>query len=940
MRTVQNEEPIRDMSSGRPPGSVASRVDSPWSRSTADVVADLMTDGTLGLDRAEAAARLEREGPNELVEAPPEPFWRRVVAQFQDPLVALLLAAIVISVVAWVVEGSEGVPLEAVVIAAIVIVNAALGLWQEFRTEQAVAALKQMAAPHALVARSGRVERVPTADLVVGDLVVLQEGDAIGADARVVESSGLDVAEAPLTGESHPVSKSAEPVDPDTALSDRTDMVYGGTAVTRGRGRAIVVATGMQTEIGKIAALLGTAVPTETPLQRQIRWLGRMLGITVVVLSVIVVGAVLATSDDRSFAGVVDALVVGVSLAVAAVPEGLLAIMSVVLALGVQRMAEHNAIVKRLSSVETLGSASVICTDKTGTLTRNEMTIVAAVVGDVEVELTGVGYHPVGEARIDGETVTDASLLDELRMLLGAGSLANDAALTRSDGGQWEVRGDPTEIAFLVAEQKLGGADARRDRYTRLDEVPFTSERKMMTTLHRDHVGDGSGLVLISKGAPDVLLAKCEREQLGDALRDLTGERREELLAVVDQLADRALRTLAVAYRDAHPEVTGVDEDAEHGFTWLGLVGIVDPPRDEAARAVEEAHDAGIEIVMITGDHPRTARRIADQLGVDAVHARVDPEDKLRIVEDLQAGGAVVSMTGDGVNDAPALRTADIGVAMGITGTEVSKEAADVILTDDNFATILRAVREGREIFSDLQKVLRYLLASNTGEVLVMLFGVLGAGLIGLDAGEELAVPLLATQILWINLLTDSALAMALGVDPAVENVMSRPPRGVDERVIDRSMIVTIALIGTVSALVALVALDLELPGGLIDGSGDVTTGRTMVFTVLVLAQVGNAFNSRSDRVSAFVRPFENRLLVGSAAVTVALQVAVVHLGFLNEAFDTTPLDAGRWAICAGLAVVVLLAGEARKVLARRWRPTRSGPSRALAPERSARLGP
>ena len=888
----------------------------PWTVTSDEVVDELDSDVVRGLDDGQAAARLDRDGPNELVEAPPVPFSERVVAQFKDPLVALLLAAIVISLVAWVAEGAEGFPIEPVVIATIVILNAALGLWQEMRTEQAVAALKDMTSPHALVIRNGRVVEILSSELVVGDVLALEEGDAVSADCRMVDSAGLDVAEAPLTGESQPVTKTTEPLAADTALADRTNMVYSGTAVTRGRGRAVVVATGMRTEIGKIAELLGTADSGETPLQRQISWLGKMLGILVVGLSVVVVGSVLVTSDDRSFTGVIDALVVGVSLAVAAVPEGLLAIMSIVLALGVQRMAEHGAIVKRLSSVETLGSASVICTDKTGTLTRNEMTIVAAVVGDTEIEITGVGYRPIGDAVLDGERLQRGPIAAELRYLLAAGALASDAAIESDGDDQWDVRGDPTEIAFLVAEHKVADVAAREARFDRVDVVPFTSERKMMTTLQRD--GEDERMLMISKGAPDVLLGRCDLERRdGDDL-PLDDERRAALLATVDGLADRALRTLAVAYREVERGSTTIGPDHEHGMVWLGVVGIVDPPRAEVADSIREAHAAGIRIVMITGDHPRTAQRIADELAVDDVHARVEPDDKLRIVQDLQERGNVVSMTGDGVNDAPALRTADIGVAMGITGTEVSKEAADVILTDDNFSTILRAVREGREIFADLQKVIRYLLASNTGEVLVMLFGVLGAGLIGLDAVDgELAVPLLATQILWINLLTDSALAMALGVDPAVDEVMSRPPRGIEDRVIDRPMMVTIGLIGLVSSFVALLAFDLEMPGGFIEGDGDITTARTMVFTTLVIAQVGNAFNSRSDVVSAFVRPFENRLLWLAVAVTVLLQIAVVHLPFLNDAFDTVPLDAGRWAICCGLAAVVLGAGELRKVVAR-----------------------
>ena len=889
---------------------------SPWTIESDRVVESLSSDVVRGLSGSEAAERLRRDGPNELIEAPPVPFSERVLAQFKDPLVALLLAAIVISLIAWIAEGAHGFPIEPVVIAAIVLLNAALGLWQEMRTEQAVAALKDMTSPHALVIRDGRVVEISSSDLVVGDVLALEEGDAVSADCRVVDSAGLDVAEAPLTGESQPVTKTTAPLAADTALADRTNMVYSGTAVTRGRGRAVVVATGMRTEIGQIAELLGTADSGETPLQRQISWLGKMLGILVVGLSVVVVGSVLLTSDDRSFTGVIDALVVGVSLAVAAVPEGLLAIMSIVLALGVQRMAEHGAIVKRLSSVETLGSASVICTDKTGTLTRNEMTIVAAVVGGTEIEITGVGYRPIGDAVLNDERLQSGPVAAELRYLLAAGALASDASIESDDDGQWDVRGDPTEIAFLVAEHKVADVAAREARFDRVDVVPFTSERKMMTTLQRD--GEDERMLMISKGAPDVLLDRCSRERRdGDDL-PLDGERRAALLATVDGLADRALRTLAVAYREVERGATTIGPDHEEDMVWLGVVGIVDPPRDEVAASIREAHSAGIQVVMITGDHPRTARRIADQLDVDDVHARVEPDDKLRIVQELQDAGNVVSMTGDGVNDAPALRTADIGVAMGITGTEVSKEAADVILTDDNFSTILRAVREGREIFADLQKVIRYLLASNTGEVLVMLFGVLGAGLIGLDAVEgELAVPLLATQILWINLLTDSALAMALGVDNAVDEVMSRPPRGIDDRVIDRPMMVTIGLIGLVSSFVALLAFDLEMPGGFVDGDGDITTARTMVFTTLVIAQVGNAFNSRSDQVSAFVRPFENRLLWLAVAVTVLLQVAVVHVPFLNDAFDTVPLDAERWAICCALAAVVLLAGEIRKVLAR-----------------------
>ncbi len=656
---------------------------------------------------------------------------------------------------------------------------------------------------------------------------------------------------------------------------------------------------------------------------------------------------------------------IGVSLAVAAVPEGLPAILSVVLALGVQRMARERAIVKRLSSVETLGSASVICTDKTGTLTRNEMTIVEIVTASGAARITGVGYEPIGELVVTGTPVTHDGLMAEVAAALNAGSLANDASLREHEPGAWTVHGDPTEAAFLVAEQKIGIAPTGRPA-DRVAEIPFSAERRRMTTVHRGNGSNGDDTVVVnatteftlfSKGAPDVILERCTHELLGDQVVALTAERRRAIAAQVDHLASNALRTIAVASRPFDPAILEpprpeaqppeFGEDHERDLIHLGVVGILDPPRAEAAAAIAEAHAAGIRVVMITGDHPTTAVKIGESLGIrsddrpthgvsgrelqdadDAqfatlvrssdVFARVEPEHKLKIVESLQADGEIVSMTGDGVNDAPALRRADIGVAMGTTGTEVSKEAADMILADDNFATILLAVREGREIFADIRKVLRYLLASNTGEVLVMVVGVLAASALGLHAvGGDAAVPLLATQILWINLLTDGALALALGVDPAVENVMDRPPRRLTDRVINGEMLVTIVLIGLTAATAALVALDLRLPGGLLGGDGDIKTARTMAFSTLVIGQIFNAFNARSDRVSAFVRPFENRILWASVIVTVGLQVVVVHLSWMQRAFDTAPLDATEWLITVALASAVLWVDELRKLVYR-----------------------
>ena len=930
----------------------------PWAEEPAAVAAGWAVDPDHGLTQAEAHQRLDDHGPNVLEQAEAVPAWRKLLAQFQDTLVYLLLVAVAISLAAWLLEGAEGVPFEVVVIAAVLVANAVLGFAQEARAEQAVAALARMAAAQAGVVRDGQVQRVPSAEVVPGDVLALAEGDAVAADARLVESSALKVAEAALTGESEPVLKAVATLPAEASLGDRLDMVFSGTAVASGRGRAVVTATGMDSEMGHVARLLGSTEDAPTPLQREVALIGRTLGLAVVVIAVVVVGAILLTSDIDGASDLVEVLLVGVSLAVAAVPEGLPAILSVVLALGVQRMARRRAIVKKLSSVETLGSASVICTDKTGTLTRNEMTVTRVVTGSGEVELTGSGYRPEGEVHVGGRPAeaerVDAALVDEVRFVLGGGSLANDAVLVQDDG-EWTVQGDPTEGAFLVAEAKLGMAEARSSRFRRVGEVPFTSERRLMTTLEADVEREGR-IDVVTKGAPDALLARCTHERVAGQVRPLDDARRAAITADVDRLADLALRTLAVAYRPL-PDVEvpcarpGDDGDTsplealEHELVYLGVVGIIDPPRTEARVAIDEAHRAGVRVVMITGDHPRTAARIAADLGIadedsppragadlegldpdglravvrtTSVYARVAPEHKLRIVEALQADGNIVAMTGDGVNDSPALRAADIGVAMGVTGTEVSKEAADMILADDNFATIVSAVREGRGIFANIRSFLRYLLSSNAGEVLTMFLGVIGAGLIGLGEGDGVHVPLLATQILWINLLTDTGPALAMGVDPPPDDVMERSPRRLTDRVIDAEMQVGIVVVGLTMALTSLVALDMYLPGGMIDGTAGLDEARTVAFTTLVLAQLWNCFNARSGHASFVAHLFTNPLLWGAIALSLLLQVAVVHLPLLNDAFDTEPLSPGQWAVCGALGGAVLVVGELHKVLLRR----------------------
>ena len=929
-----------------------------------EVVVLVDTDPEHGLSAAEATRRLEADGPNELQAAPPVPTWRKVLAQFQDPLIYLLLAAVVIATLAWVVEGAEGLPTDSIVITLIVIANAVLGFSQESKAEQAVAALQRMAESVATVVRDGRTQVVPASHLVRGDLLVLAEGDSVGADARVVQANALRVAEAALTGESTAVTKKPGVLAGGEPLGDRTNMVFRGTAVTQGTARAVITGTGMDTEMGAIATMLEQTQREPTPLEREIALVGKMLGLIVIVIAVVVMATVWLISGVDTVDDAVTVLLLGVSLAVAAVPEGLPAILSVVLSIGVQRMAQRNAIVKNLNSVETLGSASVICSDKTGTLTNNEMTLQAVLTASGAAEVTGVGYRPEGEVIAHGVVLGAQQLDDSDRdaqraedvVVLAGGSLASNSEL-REEDGEWQVLGDPTEAAFLVAERKMGLTERRTARFSRVGEVPFTSERKRMSTVHLDHEHDDEP-VLISKGAPDVLLERCTRVREGLTSRALEEDARSRILADVEGLSARAMRTMGVAYRPLRTEEVGsgaiasgqvpaeVAEPLEHDLIYVGTVGMIDPPRDTAGAAVREAQRAGIRTIMITGDHPSTALRIAQDLGIAQpggtaltgadldtldesglaeavsrvnVFARVAPEHKLRIVDALQADGAVVAMTGDGVNDAPALKSADIGVAMGITGTEVTKEAGSMILADDNFATIVAAVRQGRVIFDNVKKFLRYLLSSNMGEVLTVFLGVVLAGVIGLTAAshDTIVLPLLATQILWINLVTDSAPALALGVDPETDDVMARRPRAIGERVIDGRMWVGIVAVGAVMAGATLLTIDIFLSGGLIEGSDSIEVARTAGFTTLVLAQLYNVFNSRSQTTSAFRGLLSNRWLLAAVAFGVASQVAVVHVPFLQEAFGTEPLDAEHWLVCVLMASAVLWFDEGLKLVER-----------------------
>ncbi|MEX0611443.1 MAG: cation-translocating P-type ATPase [Pirellulales bacterium] len=936
-------------------------VAAPYQQTIEEVIASLGADAQRGLSQADAQHRLEQYGRNELTADEPAPAWRKFLAQFKDVLVLLLLIASVISAALWLVERESPLPYEAMAVSAVVLLNAIMGYVQQSRAESAVAALRQIAAAHANVIRDGNRQRVPAAEIVPGDLIVIEEGDTIPADARLIQSTALQTAEAALTGESLPVSKDVAPVVGDAGLGDRTNMVFSGTAATYGRGQAVVTGVGMRTDMGRIAGLLKEAPAETTPLQEELDRVGRRLGAVVVVIAVVMIATILLVEDVHGFSAFFEVLILGVALAVAAVPEGLPAVVTAVLALGVQRMAKRNAIVRHLPAVETLGSADIIASDKTGTLTKNEMTVRTVVTASGRVNLDGSGYAPEGEVHVVSGAALDGALRIELERALTVADRANNAVLQKRDG-RWTVQGDPTEGALVVAARKIGLVDETLDaRFERVGEVPFSSARKLMTTVHTD-AERPERLLAFTKGAPDVLVARCSLELVGDEKRPLTDERRAEILKGNEELAGQALRTLGVAARELPPDAferEAMDEGLERELIFLGLIGMMDPPRAEAKHAVDRAKIAGIRPIMITGDHPKTAAMIAAELGIASngravtgteleeqsdealvqtvrevsVYARVNPEHKLRIVKALQSDGATVAMTGDGVNDAPALRTADIGVAMGITGTDVSKEAADVVLTDDNFATIVSAVEQGRAIFANIRKFLRYLLSSNIGEVMTMFFGVVLAKWIGLhEPGDAVVLPLLATQILWINLVTDGLPALALGVDPADADVMSRPPRPRGEGIITRRMWAGILFVGAIMATGALLVFDACLPGGLIEGTGDLRYAQTMAFTTLMMFQVFNVFNARSDEQSAFHGFFRNHWLWGAIGLSLALQVAVVYVPFLQNAFSTVNLSFADWLRCAALASSVLWLRELSKWVTR----FRDGGAAASGPPRSA----
>ncbi|HBG04459.1 MAG: ATPase [Geobacteraceae bacterium GWC2_58_44] len=879
-----------------------------WHTLTADAVCSHLDTTAEGLSQATASDRLASYGPNELQAVQRTSPWTVFLEQFKNVLIIILLVAAAVS-------GFLGHGVEAVAIAVIVLFAALLGFVQEYRAERAMEALRLMAAPEAAVLRDGAEMSLPARDLVPGDVVLLRTGDRVPADLRLVEAVNLQVEEAALTGESLAVEKGAAPLEEqDLALGDRRNMAFAGTAATYGRGRGVVVATGMETEFGKIARMLSGIETGRTPLQENLDRVGRLLARAALIGVAVIVALGLMRGEPF-----VEMLIFGIALAVAVVPEALPAVVTISLALGVQRMVKRHALMRRLAAVETLGSTTVICSDKTGTLTRDQMTVRSCFVSGELFEVTGAGYVPEGEFLLQGAAVAPSG---PLTLLLQAAALASDAHIVQDQAeGRWRVKGDATEGAFVVAAAKAGLNKEDLDaRFPRLDEIPFTSETKRMTTLHRD----GEAVVAYAKGAPEIILESCVNliAREGEVALDAAG--RERIMVASRRMAEHALRVLAVSCKRG-----ATREDAERQMTFLGLVGMIDPPRPEAQAAIRSCGEAGIRPIMITGDHPLTARAVARELGLLTggrsvtgseleameearfenevesiqVYARVSPAHKLRVVTALQKKGHVVAMTGDGVNDAPALKKADIGIAMGITGTAVSKEAAAMTLTDDNFASIVAAVEEGRGIFDNIKKYLMYLLSSNVGEIGLMA----GALLLGLP------LPLSAVQILYVNLATDGLPALALAVDPPDPDIMRRPPRDASRGIFTRPVVTLMMVGGVWSALVNLSLFAWARASGRSDQEA-----MMMTFVSLVLIQFFKAYNFRSDRHSVCRRPFANRWLNLAILWEVIMLLVIVYLPVLQKPFGTFHLPPDDWAVIVVAAFTVFPVLELAKWLARR----------------------
>ncbi len=887
------------------------------SKTIEQVIEELSTDVEAGLPEGEIRSRLEQFGPNELRERRGRSPWLIMLEQFTEPLVILLIVAAAVAALIHEVVDS-------LFIGFILVANAVIGFTQEYRAERAVAALRRMAAPTATVTRDGEPKEIAAREVVPGDIVLLEAGMQVVADMRIVEARSLRIDEAALTGESFPVSKVADrTLSEKTGVGDRTNMGFSGTMVTAGRGRGVVVATGMDTQVGQIADLLQTTEEAKTPLQQRMAQAGKWLvGAVVVICAVVFVGGLLRGNE------LYEMFLTGVSLAVAAVPEGLPAVVTITLALGAQRMVQRNALIRRLPAVETLGSVTVICSDKTGTLTQGNMTVQVACADDEMLTVSEIDEGRRAEFQRDGQNVDIAEYKD-FAVLLRAMALCSDARVTKLSRTAEKATGDPTEVALVrvAAQAGLVKDDLEQD-FARIDEIPFDSQRKRMTTLHR--VADGQ-LVSYTKGAMESVLDRSISILRNGQIHPLSEDDKQRIMDRQYQLAARGLRLLAAAFRQ-WDEVPAMEPDhAEQDLVFIGLVGMSDPARPEAGPAIETCNNAGIKAVMVTGDHKVTATSIAEQLAmlpsgarvvtgaelqdfspeqltdqVDeiSVYARVSPQDKIDIVEAWQQRGQIVAMTGDGVNDAPALKKADIGVAMGQMGTDVSKEASDMILLDDNFATIVVAVEYGRVIYDNIRKFFRYMLSTNSGEILTMF----GSILLGWP------LPLLPAQILWINLVTDGLPALALGVEPAEEDVMDRPPRDPEASIFAGGMATFIGWVGVYMALCAL-----GLFWYILQVTGEITTARTACFAVLAYLQMANVLAIRSETKHLWEMGLgSNPQLLGAVILTVILQLAVTYVPWLQTILHTTALSAGQMLLCVGIAATLYFIVELEKTIRRR----------------------
>ncbi len=877
-----------------------------------ELLKKLNSDPKTGLSSSEANNRLEKYGPNKIESSNKRSMLDKLKDQIFDPMVILLIVASIIS-------AFTGDTVEAIIIIAIVIINAIMSIYQEGQAEDSVAALQKMSSPEATVLRDGKRGKVKAEELVPGDIVILETGDIIPADIRLLDSRNLQIDESSLTGESVAVEKDAEAVyDTEVGIGDRSNSAFSSSIVTYGHGEGVITATGHETEIGHIATSLDSVADKETPLQRQLKDLSKKLAILVVIVSILV----FVVGYFRTGMDLLDNFMVAVSLAVAAIPEGLTAVVTIVLSIGMNRMVEKKAIVKNLVSVETLGSTTAICSDKTGTLTQNEMTITKVFTDFKEFDVEGSGYTPEGDIKLDGETIKDH---DQIKLLMTVASLSNDANLIENNG-LYEITGDPTEGAMLTLSEKWGIVqEDLNEAHPRIDEIPFDSERKMMTTFHEM---DGTYYAM-TKGAPDIMINNSSKIMIDGKLEDFTEDMKRQVLEENTKLAKQALRVMAYSFKP-YETLEGEElttENIEREMVFVGLTGMIDPPRPEAKAAVAECHASGIDVIMITGDYFETALAIAKDLGIaesedqamqgsdlnnkseeeireivktKRIFARVSPQNKVQLVNALQANGNIVAMTGDGVNDAPAIKNADIGISMGITGTDVAKDTADMILVDDNFATIVNAVEEGRVIFSNIKKFVGFLLSCNIAEVLIVFLSIL----FGLPS------PLTPIQLLWLNLVTDAFPALALGVEPAEADIMERDPRDPSESILagetgKNVILQSIAI--TISVLAAyIIGLKYIFPNN-IEGA------HTMVFATLITSELLRAFSVRSERYTLKeLGWFSNKNLVKANLLSFALLLLVMYVPPLRILFELQFIS-WQWWIIILLSFLPLLIGEIRK---------------------------